>query len=159
MKRVLKFHSPTGQYRCDAAVVACFDHRFHGVLRRFLARRRIVHPDLILVGGGAKSLASPEREPDRAFLVAQIEKSIRLHGTERVILMLHSDCGAYGGLQHTFGGDETAELDHHRNELRRAYEVLKGVFPALAIERYFVDFAGVRQLPSLAGSESPAPGV
>lgn len=55
------------------------------------------------MAGGAKSLASPEHEADREFLLAQVEKSIRLHGTDRVILMLHSDCGAYGGLHKIFG--------------------------------------------------------
>jgi carbonic anhydrase len=98
MKRVLHFKSPTQQYRCDAVVVACFDHRFDRVLRKFLKRIRIVNPDPIIVAGGAKLLASPERQADRDFLIGHVEKSIRLHGTDRVILLLHSDCGAYGGL-------------------------------------------------------------
>lgn len=148
VKRVLHFNSPAQKYHCDAVVVACFDHRFDLVLRKFLKRINVVNPDPIVVAGGAKSLASPEHEADRDFLIAQVEKSIRLHGTDRVILMLHSDCGAYGGLHKVFNGDETAEVDHHRSELRRAYSVLKGAFPQLAIECYFVDFKGVWQLDS-----------
>ena len=146
MKRVLHFNSPTQKYHCDAVVVACFDHRFDRVLRKFLKRIRILNPDPIIVAGGAKSLASPEHETDREFLIAQVDKSIRLHGTDRVILLLHSDCGAYGGLHKLFNGDEAAEVDHHRSELRLAYRTLKAAFPAVSIECYFVDFVGVWQL-------------
>jgi len=146
MKRVLLFKSPTQKYHCDAVVVACFDHRFDRVLRKFLKRIRIANPDPIIVAGGAKSLASPEHEADREFLIAQVEKSIRLHGTDRVILLLHSDCGAYGGLHKTFKDDEAAEVAHHKSELLRAYEILKAAFPPVSIECYFVDFAGVWQL-------------
>jgi carbonic anhydrase len=150
VKRILHFNSPTEKCHCDAVVVACFDHRFDRVLRKFLKRIEIANPDPIIVAGGAKSLASPEHEADREFLVAQVEKSIRLHGTDRVILLLHSDCGAYGGLHKVFGGDHTAEFHHHRDELRRAHAALKGVFPVLSVECYFVDFAGVWQLDSFA---------
>jgi carbonic anhydrase len=154
LKRILHFKPPTLKYHCDAVVVACFDHRFDRVLRRFLKGIRIVNPDPIVVAGGAKSLASPDHESDRDFLVAQVEKSIRLHGTDRVILLLHSDCGAYGGLHSSFKDDQAAEVSHHRDELRRAYAVLKGAFPAVHVECYFVDFAGVWQLET-AVLESP----
>jgi hypothetical protein len=52
------------------------------------------HPDPIKIAGGAKCLASPEPESDREFVLDQIRKSMRLHETKRVILMVHSD-GAY----------------------------------------------------------------
>jgi carbonic anhydrase len=148
LKRVFHFNSSTEKYHCDAVVVACFDHRFDRVLRKFLKRIQIVNPDPIIVAGGAKSLASPEHESDRSFLVAQVEKSIRLHGTERVILMLHSDCGAYGSLHQLFNGDKVAEVEHHRSELRIAHATLKEAFPKVSVECYFIDFVGVWQLDS-----------
>jgi carbonic anhydrase len=148
MKRVLHFRSEAREYHCDAVVVACFDHRFDRVLRKFLRRIKVHNPDVVIVAGGAKSLASPEHESDREFLVAQVRKSIRLHGTDRVILMLHSDCGAYGGLHKTFQGDEVREVQHHRDELRKAYVELREIFPVVNVECYFVDFAGVWQLES-----------
>ena len=146
MKRVLHFKSPPEKYHCDAVVVACFDHRFDRVLRKFLKRIQILNPDPIIVAGGAKTLASPDHEADRSFLMAQVEKSVRLHGTDRIILLLHSDCGAYGDLHKTFHDDEAAEVAHHRSELRRAYAFIKGAMPTLSVECYFVDFAGVWQL-------------
>jgi carbonic anhydrase len=159
VKRVLHFASPTEKYHCDAVVVACFDHRFDRVLRKFLKRIAIHNPDPIIVAGGAKTFASPEHEADRDFLVSQVEKSIRLHGAGRVILLLHSDCGAYGGLHRRFNGDHTAEFHHHRDELRVAYAVLKGAFPAVNVECYFVDFGGVWMLDSIGAPESTTPAV
>jgi carbonic anhydrase len=156
MKRVLHFKSPTRKYHCDAVVVACFDHRFDLVVRKFLKRIRVVNPDPIVVAGGAKSLASPEHPSDRDFLIDQIRKSIRLHGTDRVILLLHSDCGAYGDLHKVLNGDEAAEVAHHRDELRHAHSVLKGTFPSLSVECSFVDFAGVWQLESFATPDNAA---
>jgi carbonic anhydrase len=156
MKRVLHFPSPTQKYHCDAVVVACFDHRFDRVLRKFLKRIHIKNPDPIIVAGGAKSLASPEHDSDRDFLLAQVEKSIRLHGTDRVILLLHSDCGAYGGLHKVFNDNEAAEVDHHRGELRRAHAALKAAFPMVTVECYFVDFAGVWELDAFVPQPEPA---
>ena len=154
MKRVFHFNSSTEKYHCDAVVVACFDHRFDLVLRKFLKRIGIVNPDPIIVAGGAKSLASPHHEGDRVFILEQVEKSIKLHGTDRVILLLHSDCGAYGGLHQIFKDDKDAEVAHHRSELRLAYATLKGVFPTVSVECYFVDFEGVWQLEAGFFTES-----
>jgi hypothetical protein len=69
---------------------------------KFLKRIGVAHPDPIKIAGGAKSLASPEQESDREFILDQIRKSMQLHGTTRAILMAHSDCGAYGNLAMAF---------------------------------------------------------
>jgi hypothetical protein len=60
-----------------------------------------------------------------------------------VILMLHSDCGAYGGLMGGFGGDARAEAEHHHQELRRAAANLSNVIPEVTVQAYFVDFEGI----------------
>ena len=142
MRKVLHFDSPRGHYHCDAAVVWCYDHRFELAFRKLLKRLNVARYDAIRVAGGAKCLASPERESEREFILEQIRKSMRLHGTERVVLMVHSDCGAYGGLA-AFRGDMKAESRHHQDELQRAAAALRGSFPGIAVECYFVDFEGV----------------
>ena len=105
MKKVFHFDAPREKYLCDAAVVWCFDNRFDLGFRKFLKRIGVTNSDPIKIAGGAKCLASPELETDREFVLEQIRKSMRLHGTRRVILMLHSDCGAYRGLTDGFGDD------------------------------------------------------
>lgn len=142
-KKVFHFDAPREKYHCDAAVVWCFDNRFQLGLTKYLKRIGVVNSDPIKIAGGAKSLATPEHESDREFIVEQIRKSIRLHGTTRVILMLHSDCGAYGGLAGGFGGDATAEARHHEAELQRAATYLLEAIPGITVDGYFVDFEGV----------------
>ena len=114
MKKVFHFDAPREKYHCDAAILWCFDNRFELGFRKFLKRLGVMYSDPIKIAGGAKCMASPDHETDREFVLEQIRKSMRLHGTRRVILMLHSDCGAYGGLAGGFGGDATAEAIHHR---------------------------------------------
>jgi hypothetical protein len=143
MNKVFHFDSPREKYHCDAAIVWCFDNRFELGFRKFLKRIGVVNSDPIKIAGGAKCLASPDLETEREFVLQQIGKSIRLHGTRRVILMLHTDCGAYGGLAGGFDGDAAAERAHHRHELRRAAENLASAIPGVEVSGYFVDFDGV----------------
>jgi hypothetical protein len=145
MQKVFHFDSPREKYHCDAAVIWCFDNRFELGFRKFLKRRGVINSDPIKLAGGAKSLASPEHETDREFLLDQVRKSIRLHGTELVILMLHSDCGAYGGLA-AFGNNAQAEAEHHHRELRKAAENLRNAIPTVEVNGYFVNFEGIYEV-------------
>ena len=143
MQKVFHFDAPRETYQCDAAVVWCFDHRFHTGFSKYLKRLGIVNSDVIKIAGGAKCLASPDRESDREFVLDQIQKSIRLHGTKRVILMLHSDCGAYGGLVGAFGGNASREAQHHERELKIAAKYVIENIPDIEVRTYFVDFEGI----------------
>ena len=142
LRKVLHFDAPRENYRCDAAVVWCFDNRLELTLRKLLQRLGIEHPDRIRVAGGAKCLATPEPEWERDFVLDQIRKSMRLHSTARVLLTVHSDCGAYGGLA-AFSGDARAEIRHHLEELNRAAACVRQNIAGVAVECYFIDFEGV----------------
>jgi len=143
MKKVFHFDAPREKYHCDAAILWCFDNRFELGFRKFLKRIGVINSDPIKIAGGAKVLVSPDHESDREFVLDQIRKSIRLHGTQLVILMLHSDCGAYGGLAGAFRGDAAAEAAHHERELRLAAANLKAAIPDINVEGFFVDFEGI----------------
>jgi hypothetical protein len=142
MKKLFHFDSPRERYVCDAAVVWCFDNRFEQSFRKFLKRQNVVYWDAIKIAGGTKCLASPDRETDRDFVLNQIRISMRLHQTKRVILMLHSDCAAYGGIE-AFEGNAETERAHHREELRNGAQLLTKEIPGIEVEGYFVDFEGV----------------
>jgi len=143
MKKVFHFEAPRDRYLCDATILWCFDNRFELGFHKFLKRIGVVHADPIKIAGGAKCMASPELESEREFVLEQIRKSMRLHGTKRVILMVHSDCGAYGGLAGGFHGDSRAEAIHHEQELQRAAAYLSEAIPGLQLEGDFVDFEGI----------------
>jgi carbonic anhydrase len=152
MNKVFHFDAPREKYHCDAAIVWCFDNRFELGFRKFLKRIGVVNSDPIKVAGGAKCLASPDQESEREFVLEQIRKSMRLHGTRRVILMLHSDCGAYGGLANGFGNDPAAEKVYHRDELARAADCLGQAIPGVQVEGFFVDFEGVWSVERVAAA-------
>jgi hypothetical protein len=154
MKKVFHFDAPRETYHCDAAILCCFDNRFDIGFRKFLKRIGVVNSDHIKVAGGAKCLASPELETDREFVLEQIRKSIRLHGTTRVILMVHSDCGAYGGLTGGFGGNAQTEAEHHQRELGQAAANLLEAIPGIEVQGYFVDFEGIWDA-GIASSQLP----
>jgi hypothetical protein len=142
MDKVFHFDSPPEQYIADAAVLCCFDQRIHLAVHKFLQRQSIVRPDMIVVAGGAKTLASPRNDFERDFILEQVRMSIRLHRTQRMFLMSHSDCATYGGLA-AFDGDQGREASHHEQELRRAAELVRANFPELTVRCFFVNFDGV----------------
>lgn len=110
-----------------------------------LKRLGIANADSIRIAGGAKALAAPEKDPGREFLLEQIRASIRLHQTTLVILMVHSDCGGYGGLE-AFNNDAAAEARHHQEQLRSAAECVLKAISGIEVRAYFVDFEGVWQV-------------
>ena len=143
MQKFLHFDSPAEQYQCDAAVVSCFDNRFEAALRKLLKRLGIERPDIIRIAGGAKALASPEPESERDLILDQVRKSVRLHRTIRTLLALHSDCGAYGGIDGRFHGSRDAEIACYEEEFRKAAAALADSFPGIEVGCYYIDFSGV----------------
>jgi hypothetical protein len=142
MRKVFHFDSSPGPYVADAAVLCCFDHRISTAVRKFLKKQGVERPDMIIVAGGAKTLASPRNDFEQDFILEQVRMSIRLHQTKRVLVMSHSDCATYGGLAN-FKGDRDAEAEHHRGELLRAAVLLTSTFPDISVEPYFVKFDGI----------------
>jgi carbonic anhydrase len=156
MRKVLHFISPRERYTCDAAVVWCYDHRFETAFRKLLKRLGVVYSDPIRIAGGAKCLVSPQHEGDRLFVLDQIRKSMQLHGTRTAVLMLHSDCGAYGGLA-AFDGDAEKEARNHSSDLQKAAEFLNQQIPELTVKSYFVDFEGIWEVEPAGKSEGASP--
>jgi carbonic anhydrase len=135
MKKVLEYLSDKDHYTADACVVWCFDERFTRLLSEFKKKENLNTVDLIKIAGGAKDIASPTRESDREYVLDQIHKSIALHHTKQVVLMVHNECGAYGG---------NTEIDFYVRELELAREVLKKYFQEvnmnILISLYCADF-------------------
>jgi carbonic anhydrase len=155
MRKIFHFDSVADPYTADAAVLCCFDHRISVAVRKFLRKQGIERPDMIVVAGGAKTLASPRNDFEQDFILEQVRMSIRLHQTKRVLVMSHSDCATYGGLAN-FKGDRAAEAEHHRGELHRAAELLVRNFPGISVEPYFVSFDGVWEVLSGASGRTDA---
>ena len=133
MDKVFHFDSPPEVYRADACVIGCFDARFDLAVRKFLKRRGFVTFDHVKIPGGAKSLAAPECDADRDFVLRMVRTSMRLHGSARVWIVAHRECGAY----------PEAAIEVVAADAMRAKEFLRASEPSLAVECYFADFDGV----------------
>ena len=121
----------------------CFDDRFTKTRQKFFKRLGLKRVDRVIIAGGMKALAAKGASPERDFALKQIATSIRLHHTKRVILMTHSDCGAYGGLA-TFHNEPEQELATHARDQRQAISAVKKAIPrGVRVESIFVDFEGV----------------
>ena len=138
------FASPTSldHYTADAFVVRCFDNRFWSVFHKFIKAQNLNHIDLESVAGGAKIFSSPEQEGDRDFMLRELEKSIKLHHTKKVMLFTHHDCGAYGGFG-KFENDKEKELVFHQEEHHKAVLAIHEKFPDMPVEAYFIDGQGI----------------
>ena len=141
MEKTISYKSSKEHYVADACVVWCFDDRFSGLLGKF--SKKFKNFDLVKVAGGAKSLTE-EASPDRDFVLGQIKASVRLHGTKRIALMLHRDCGAYGGSK-SFEGPE-AEKESQMNRLAAAKQFLMKEVPNVPVDIYFAEFDGLYKI-------------
>lgn len=141
MKKLFHFDSSPDPYVADAAVLCCFDQRIRQATNKFLKKQGIERPDMIVVAGGAKTLATPRNDFEQDFILEQIRMSIRLHQTKKVIVTCHSDCATYGGLA-TYGGNRDAEAKHHWSELRRAKALVLATFPEVEVVPYLINFEG-----------------
>lgn len=141
---VLLLESSKDHYTAEACILWCFDDRFWKLRKNFIKQRGFDHIDLVESAGGAKALAE-DTSVDKDFILNQVGLSIKLHGTALAILVVHIDCGAYGGSA-SFGNDRDAEYAHHAEELSRAEVSLKTSFPDLQVERYIADFDGLHRI-------------
>lgn len=74
--------------------------------------------DVVSIAGGAKDLANPN-----AYALNQVNISKRLHDIKAIILINHTDCGAYRG-------DDERSL----SDLLKAKNLLQESFPGIEIK-------------------------
>lgn len=104
-------------------LLRCIDFRLNEAIQQWLQENHLANNcDLVSLAGAVKNLG---------VVLPQIEISHRLHGITEVILMNHTDCGAYGGR----AAFESSEEEHsrHQQDLRQAKEKIISQFPDLKI--------------------------
>ena len=128
-------------HTCQAFALTCMDFRFHTAIRKFLSEdlRLERNYDLVSLAGSAKDLVrTPGHVPFESLLV-QIELSSKLHEIQRVILINHQNCGAYGP---SLESGSSHEFETHAGDLRAARSLIQSRFPNLKVFLYFAKLDG-----------------
>jgi len=112
-------------------VLLCIDYRFWPQALPIL-KEKYGDFDLIEIAGSSKNLTSPLEEEDKITLIENIGLSIKLHHPNKLILINHTDCGAYGGSKKFKSHNE--EIEFHKKELINAKFIISKKFPGLSIE-------------------------
>ena len=114
------------EHHCQAIVIHCIDFRFQKALNEWLGRRFGPYDfDRVSLAGGVF---------DFYTILKQVEISDRLHKIQKVILINHEDCGAYGA---------AGNPERHAADLREAERKIEALFPHLDVEIYYMHLTGI----------------
>jgi carbonic anhydrase len=115
MKQEFKYK---GVHNCEAVVLACIDFRFWKETMKFVEEELgIKSYDFPKLPGAAKAIN--ECASDAEVPMSCIGVPCDLHHVEKIVIVNHADCGAYGG-SGKFAGDAEEEQKFHEEQLKKA---------------------------------------
>lgn len=104
---------------------ACIDFRFQPSIDQWIKDNFQPRTyDRVAYAGGVKDIDT---------ILTQVNTSHRLHHINRVVLINHEDCGAYGG---------QGTSEKHAEDLKVATDKIKSEFPDLETETYYLHLDG-----------------
>lgn len=107
-------------HTCHHALIRCMDFRLQKAVDAWMMKNNLIGDcDIISVAGAGKDILS---NPD-GFVAAQVVLSKKLHDTKIVLLMHHTDCGAYGG--HAAFDNPEMERDFQISEMNKIKETIQ----------------------------------
>lgn len=119
-------------HKAKAIIIHCIDFRFIKKIREWLEREALLDVcDEVSLAGAVQNIVSPKNEADKELVLRQIDIAKRLHSIDEVILMNHTDCGAYGG--RSAFDNELAEQEKHELDIREARAIILSKFPELKV--------------------------
>jgi carbonic anhydrase len=125
-------------HTCNALVIHCMDFRFGSAIKGHLEDQALLDDcDIVSLAGAAKNIAAPSSDADLATAMKQVELSKKLHDIKTVVLMNHTDCGAYGGRK-AFA-DRDVERAQHTADMEKAGEAIRAKYPDLQIRIVLAD--------------------
>ncbi|MDD4062346.1 MAG: hypothetical protein PHV25_01005 [Candidatus Pacebacteria bacterium] len=118
------------KHKCENIVIHCMDFRLIEKTNSFLKENYgTENYDLISVAGSSKVIA----EGNGDYLLKQIEISHNLHDSKRVILIHHSDCGAYQ-IQ-----DKDQEKTKQFEDMEKSESAIKRMFPDMEVDKIWAE--------------------
>jgi len=124
-------------HACKNLVIHCMDFRLMKDIRCWLQSKGLVgDTDEVSVAGATKDLVAPDWPSSREVILKQIRFSYDLHNMRRVILMHHTDCGAYGG--HKAFANELEEERRHICDMKTAANAIKVRWPDIEVKMVLI---------------------
>lgn len=117
---------------CKNLLIRCMDFRLRNELMRWVEQSGLFEGgfDVISLAGASKSLADGNDEI-KDFFLQQVSVSTELHQAQRVIILHHSDCGAYAK-EYTFASREE-EKAKQIEDMKKTREIIKGRYPNVEV--------------------------
>lgn len=116
-----------GIHSCEAVVLCCIDFRFWKETMKFVEEELgIKSYDFPKMPGSAKAINECENEINVPMKCIGVPCD--LHHVEKIVIVNHADCGAYGGSKE-FKGNLEAEQKFHEGELKVAKEKILKYYP------------------------------
>jgi carbonic anhydrase len=108
-------------HRAESIIITCIDFRFQEFINYWISKNLTPKSfDRVALAGGVKDLES---------ILGQIEIAVRLHHVNKVIVINHEDCGAYG---------KEGTPEKHSQDLRKAKLEVNKRHPELSVEVYYL---------------------
>jgi len=114
-------------HKAEALVVHCLDFRFQEAFAKFLKLRNFAGCDIVSVAGGVKDWSQVEK---------QVEIAVKLHEVDKVILINHRHCGAYG---EDLQINPQEEFEKHKQDLKETAQKIMEKYPQLLVETWFAE--------------------
>lgn len=143
MKIVYKNDFKDKGHSCSTLVIRCMDFRFHKSLEdnmgEILGGDSCSFDSPGVGGGGSKSIID---ENSRKVVYGALDIAIEKHGVNRVVIVDHIDCGAYGGSGQF--EDEEEEENFHLEKLKEAKDILQSDYKDLEIVLVYQDWDSIK---------------
>lgn len=128
-----------GQHSCEAVVLSCIDFRFWSAIVEHIQNElKITDFDFPSLPGAAKTINNSHND-SADLALSCIDVPVRLHGVQKIIIINHADCGAYGGLS-CFNHDHDKERNFHRQQLLEARQKVAVEYPGKNLRTLFLSF-------------------
>lgn len=113
-------------HQAESIIVTCIDFRLQDAINNWISQNFPPKTfDRVAFAGGVKNLDT---------ILSQIEIAHLLHHINKVVLVNHEDCGAYG---------ESGTPEKHSEDLNTAKEKIQQLYPNLEIKTYYLHLDGL----------------
>ncbi|HOS88192.1 MAG TPA: hypothetical protein PL093_01300 [Candidatus Pacearchaeota archaeon] len=129
------------KHTCKAILIKCIDFRLEKEMRHWLDENNLTGDcDIVSLAGATQELSNKKEIQD--LFLKQIQIAHNLHQASQVILVHHSDCGAYKNIYHF--KNETEERIVQIKDMNRAEKIIKENFPDMVIKKIWAQLNDIQ---------------